>query len=128
MSSTSGRHAREFYGMDQNDQTPADFGEEASNPRGVEVGFTLSSSTASIAPLGTADITVTVQHGGVDKAGIVLNAVSSNTGKATVTATDTTDAGGEATFTITGVAAGTCTVKISYPVLGLNRTVAVTVT
>jgi hypothetical protein len=34
MSTTSGRHAREFYGMDQNDETAAMHGEKESNPTG----------------------------------------------------------------------------------------------
>lgn len=128
MSSTSGRHAREFYGQDQNEEAAADYGEEASNPSGAAVSFSTTSPTASVAVAGSTDIVATVQHGGVNKSGIALTAVSSNVAKATVTASDVTDAGGDAQFTVTGVAVGTCTVTIGYPALGLNRTVAVTVT
>jgi hypothetical protein len=128
MSSTSGRHAREFYGADQNDETATTHGEVASNPIGTAVSFTIDEDEVEMGDGATTVITATVQHGGVDKSGVVLTATSDDTDVATVTASDTTDANGEATFTVTGVAGGECGVSIAYGALKLNRAVAVEIT
>lgn len=83
-------------------------------------------TTISVAALATDVITVTVQLSAVDYPNAKVFASSSDVTKATVTASDVTDSNGEATFTVTGVAAGSATITLSAG--GLSDTVAVTVT
>ncbi|MDX1297298.1 MAG: Ig-like domain-containing protein [Pseudomonas sp.] len=88
-------------------------GEDASGFK----GYTLDVSPASLTPThpATPDLTLTLlDYDGAPVSGVVISATSSNTGVATVTASDTTDAAGSATITVTTVAAGSTVVSFSY--------------
>ena len=73
-------------------------------------------ATAALAPLGTQEVVVSVVADGDNPIpGVVIQAASNATSKATVSPSmATADASGEATFTITGVAAGTANVAFTY--------------
>ena len=70
-------------------------------------------ATSAITHPNTEDITVTYTNGGSPVESGTVSAATDDAGVATVEASDTTNASGEAVLTITSVAAGTCNITFS---------------
>lgn len=79
----------------------------------------------------TAPVTATVTNGSAPATpvvGDVVTFVSSNLAACTVTATGTTNGSGVATVNVTGVAAGTCTIRATDANGGTGTSGTITVT
>jgi hypothetical protein len=93
-------------------------GEDASG----YAGYTLRCTPLTLTDTGALTVTL-LDHEGTPVPSVAIAATSSDTGVATVTATDTTDASGECTYTVTNIGAGSAVITFSHagagrPVVG----------
>ena len=80
-------------------------------------GYDLRCSPTSLSTAGTLTVTL-LDYEGTPVQGVAIAATSSNLSAATVTASDTTDASGEATFTVSDAGSGAFNITFHYPGCG----------